>query len=289
MKEIAKDVYIETQFPGVTLGAINTLQGLIQIDAPPSPEDGRIWRASLLNVGSGLDRLLINLDSHPDRTLGVRAMECNTVAHEKTAQVYRNRPNMFKPQSVDTGADWELFPNLGNIRWIPPEITFTKRMTLYWSDSPVILDYEPGSGVGSIWVIIPDVKVVFVGDAVIPNQPPFLSDADIPTWLEMLKKLTTLPYKEYTIVSGRKGIVAQEDVKNQVKFLKKVHARMEKLAAKNQLPTATEKLIPALMEDFKVPAARKEQYTQRLRYGLQKYYTRHFHDFFNPPPEEEEE
>ena len=289
MKEIAKDVHIETQFQGVTLGAINTLQGLIQIDAPPSPEDGRTWRATLLNIGSGLDRLLINLDSHPDRTLGVRTMECNTIAHEKTAQIYRSRPNMFKPQSVETGADWELFPNLGNIRWTPPEITFTQRMTLYWSDSPVVLEYRPGSSVGSIWVSIPDVRVVFVGDAVMPNQPPFLADADIPTWIETIKKLTIAPFKDFTIVSGRKGVITQDDVKAQIKFLKKVHSRLEKLAARNQIPTATDKLIPSLMEDFKTPAAKKEQYTQRMRYGLQRYYTRHFHEFFNPPPEEEEE
>jgi len=139
MRAISKDIYIETQLKGVTLGVINTLQGLIQIDAPPLQEDGRTWRASLLNVGRGLDRLLINLDSHPDRTLGVRTMECTTIAHEKTAQVYRSRPNMFKPQANDTGAEWELLPNLGNIRWTPPEITFKQQIKLYWSDSPVIL------------------------------------------------------------------------------------------------------------------------------------------------------
>ena len=70
MQEITKNIYIEDQFLGVTLGVIVTARGLIQIDAPPSPEDARSWRASLMNLGGGIDRLLINLDAHPDRPRG---------------------------------------------------------------------------------------------------------------------------------------------------------------------------------------------------------------------------
>ena len=250
MKEIAKDIHIETHFHGATLGAINTMQGIIQIDAPPSPDDGRTWRATLLNVGRGLDRLLINLDSHPDRTLGVRTMECTSIAHENTAEVFRNKPNLFKPQSNETGAEWELFPNLGSIRWTLPEVTFTHQMTLYWSDSPIILVHKPGSDSGSIWVDIPDARVVFVGDSVIANQPPFIGKADIPTWIETIKELTTSAYKDYTIVSGRKGVVTIDDVKAQMRFLRKVNTRMERLASKNQPPSATEKFIPSLLEGF---------------------------------------
>ena len=48
MQTIAKDVYIENGYPGVTLGVISLPHGLLQIDAPPSPEDARTWRAALL-------------------------------------------------------------------------------------------------------------------------------------------------------------------------------------------------------------------------------------------------
>ena len=66
-----------------TLGAINAPHGLILIDAPLKLDDTRLWRSTLLNLGGGIDRLLINLDAHPDRTLGVRSMECTVVGHEK--------------------------------------------------------------------------------------------------------------------------------------------------------------------------------------------------------------
>jgi hypothetical protein len=100
MDAIANNVFIEDRYLGVTLGVISQARGLIQIDAPPSPEDGRAWRASLMGMGNGPERVLINLDAHPDRTLGVRAMDCTVIAHEKTAQAFRNRPTTFKPRGM---------------------------------------------------------------------------------------------------------------------------------------------------------------------------------------------
>ena len=69
MQEIASHVYIETSFPGVTLGAINWPHGLIQIDAPFRPEDIRTWRAELITMSGGVERLLVNLDAHFDNGL----------------------------------------------------------------------------------------------------------------------------------------------------------------------------------------------------------------------------
>ena len=139
MESIAKHVMIEDQYPGVTLGVIVHTHGLTQIDAPPSPEDGRSWRASLMNLGSGPDRILINLDAHPDRTLGVRAMDCSVIAHENTAEVFRNRPSTFKSQSDETGANWESISGLTGIRWVAPEISFTNTMTLNHDNGAIIL------------------------------------------------------------------------------------------------------------------------------------------------------
>jgi cyclase len=287
MQAIAKDIYIETHFPGVTLGVINTPHGLIQIDAPPSMDDGRTWRASMINLDSGIERVLINLDAHADRTLGVRTMECTIIAHEKTAQIFRSRPNLFKGQSDETGSDWEQLTGLGNIRWTPPEITFTQQMTIHWGESPVAVEYHPGPNAGASWVSVPDARVVFVGDAVVPNQPPFLANADIEAWIESLKELLSPVFRGYTIISGRGEIVNVDDVRHQIKFLKKVDARLEKLAVKKQVPEVTESLISTLLEEFEFPADRRPQYTNRLRYGLTHYFARHFRELNTPKVEED--
>ncbi len=53
MQSIADNVYIEDHYLGVTLGVIQMARGLVQIDAPPSPEDSRSWRAALMSLSGG--------------------------------------------------------------------------------------------------------------------------------------------------------------------------------------------------------------------------------------------
>jgi cyclase len=276
MEEIAKNVYIEDRVLGVTLGVISQPRGLVQIDAPPSPEDARSWRAALMGMGNGPERVLINLDAHPDRTLGVRAMDCTVIAHEKTAQAFRNRPNTFKAQGDETGANWEAIPGLGSVRWAPPEISFLEQLTLHWGDTRILLESHPGPTLGAIWVILPDEKVVFVGDAVLKGQPPFLAHADLATWIETLKILQEPEYKGFTVVSGRGGVVTSQVVRNQIEVLKRIHDRIEKIGKKKNTANATDKLADQLLKSFKAPAARQRQYLQRLRYGLRHYYVHHY-------------
>lgn len=275
MQAIAKNIFIEDRFPGVTLGAIALPHGLIQIDAPLAPEDSRTWRASLLNAGSGPDRILINLDAHPDRTLGSRAMECTVIAHEKTANVFRTRPLTFKSQGEETGADWESLIGLGNIRWAPPEISFTHSMSLNWGDTTILLEHHPGPAAGALWVILPGEKVVFVGDAVLKNQPPFLENANLPVWLENLDLLAR-QYRDYIIVSGRGGVITQAVVKAQIEYLQRIQSELESLAQRHAAHQETEALVQPLLALCKAPAHKQAQYAQRLRYGLSHYYSRRY-------------
>jgi glyoxylase-like metal-dependent hydrolase (beta-lactamase superfamily II) len=277
MNSISKQVFIEEQYPGVTLGVISNSQGLIQIDAPPSPEDGRSWRAALMGMGGGPERILINLDPHPDRTLGVRAMDCSVIAHEETAQVFRNRPSTFKAQSDDTGANWESMTGLTGIRWVSPEISFTDTMSLHWDNVPILLESHPGPNPGAIWVILPDEKIVFVGDVVLKNQPPFLANADLPAWMETLDILQSKAYSDFTVISGRDGIVSAAVINNQAAFIKDAYKRLEKLSKRKPKPDITDSIVQPLLSKFKVSAARQNQYSQRLSHGLRQYYARHYH------------
>jgi len=276
MESIAENVFIEEKYPGVLLGAINRPRGLLQIDAPPSPEDGREWRASLMGISEGPERLLINLDAHLDRTLGVRAMDCTVLAHERAAQLFNNRPIAFKPPSEETGAEWETLPGMSGIRWAPPEISFTKEVTLNWGGTKIRIEHHPGPTPEAIWVILPDEKIVFIGDAVLKNQPPYFMNANIPAWLETLELLMSDEYHGYTIISGRDGKVSETYVDHQIKFLKDTIKRFEKLAARKSTPDATQSMVQPLLKRLKFAAAREEQYAQRLRYGLRYYYMRNY-------------
>jgi glyoxylase-like metal-dependent hydrolase (beta-lactamase superfamily II) len=286
MQELAEHVYIEAAYPGVLLGAINWSNGLVLIDSPIRTDDVRAWRAGLLNLGGGVDRLLVNLDANFDRTLGTRLMDCTVVGHEKLVDVFRNRPTTLKSQNMDTGSEWELAGNLGSIRWAPPEITFSDQMEINWGAFPLRLEYHPGPATGAVWAALPMQKIIFVGDAIVADQPPFLAAADLPVWIESLKLLQSPPHADSVLVSSRSGLISSAQLRTHLSYLEKVHELVEELAAKKAHVDAVDALVPQLMKPFHPPVDRHSMYVNRLRHGLRLYYQRHYQPAAGEPLEE---
>jgi glyoxylase-like metal-dependent hydrolase (beta-lactamase superfamily II) len=275
MQQIERGIYYESSYPGVTVGAIILPQGTILVDAPLRAEDARSWLNLLYNLGAKPNRVLVNLDAHPDRTLGARSMECTIIAHQKTAQVFRGRPSVFKGQNAESGSEWETYDDVVGTRWALPDITFTHRISLHWGEQEVLFEYHAGPAPGGTWAVVPASKVVFIGDVVLPNQPPFLTNADIPAWVETLDVLLS-SYREYTIVSGRGGSVSLDAVKIQQRHLKSILRGLDRLVKRNAPAADVENLIPNLLSDLSYPPELKEQYYQRYRHGLFQYYARRY-------------
>ncbi|MCJ7536069.1 MAG: hypothetical protein MUO57_11100 [Anaerolineales bacterium] len=275
MHQIAPGIYIEDAFAGVTLGALIQPHGTVMVDAPLRAEDARAWRSSLTNLSIGSNRILVNLDAHLDRTLGSRALDSTIIAHASTAQVFRNRPSVFKGHSTDSGAEWEVSNDVFGTRWAVPDITFSDRLYLHWGGTDVILEHHPGPTLGSIWVLIPSAEVVFVGDTILNDQPPFLASANLPAWIESLELLKS-SFKQFTIVSGRGGLDGKDSIHSQLNILKKILRGLNQLAKKDAPPEMTEGLISDLISMMSLPADRRKHYIQRLRHGLYYYYTQHY-------------
>jgi glyoxylase-like metal-dependent hydrolase (beta-lactamase superfamily II) len=277
MQEIVNRVFIETHYPGVTLGAISREHGLILVDAPFRQDDTRSWRASLLNLGGGVARILVQMDAHIDRSMGAKAMECTILSHIDAANVFQNRPASIKAQTIDAGAEWENYNGLGSIRWGTPHLTFSDYMYLHWDDNPVKLEHRPGIADGSIFVDLPEEKILFLGDAVVSKQSPFLSDANLPLWINHLKNLLTKEYQEYFFVSGRDGLVTLEDIRSQIAFLEEIDLKVGELSIQKAPLESVGKLVPDLMKKLvNIPPKHFELNEKRLSYGLQMYYAHHF-------------
>lgn len=290
MQQIEPGIVVEDSFLGVTVGALAYPQGIVLIDAPVRPEDTRSWRAAVISPRSGPNRLLVSLDAHPDRTLGTRALESTIIAHQKAAQVFRSRPTIFKGQTVETGAAWETFNDAIGMRWAAPDITFSDTMSLHLGGPEIVLAHHNGPTPGSIWVIVPGTRVVFVGDAVVVDQPPFLAQADLPAWIESLDLLSS-DFADYRIVAGRGGLAQPDDLKKMRKLLKDVLQKMEKLAAKNAPPESTQDMVSSILSHYTFPTKLNDLYTTRLRYGLQQCFSRRYRpsQVVGTPEIEEEE
>jgi len=275
MQQIEQGIYFDDTYLGVTIGALVFSHGVIFIDSPIRGEDVRSWRSSLINQRGGSNRILINLDAHPDRTLGAKSLDCTIVAHQKSAQVFRNRPTIFKGQNIATGSIWETYSDAIGMRWAPPDITISDRMSLHWGGPEILLEHRPGPTPGTIWVSIQESGVIFVGDTIVVNQPPFLSQANLEVWKDELEILLRL-HGDYVIISGRGGPVSKDDIRKQSKFISDLVKKMERLSVKNALPDATQEWIPSLLSTFSGSTKLRELYVTRLRYGLHQCYARRY-------------
>jgi glyoxylase-like metal-dependent hydrolase (beta-lactamase superfamily II) len=276
MKKISSSVYIEDSYPGVTVGAILFDEGVLLIDAPLRPDDGREWLSTVRDEQNGTDRTLVYLDSHPDRTLGGRALESTIIAHEAVGKVFEDRPSIFKAQVPESGTAWETCTGLSGIRWAAPNLAFVTHLQLHTGDAQIILEHHPGPEDGAAWVVAPESGVVFVGDLVTVKQPPFLSMANLEAWDLSLELLSSPAYKDYTMISSREGKINEKSIKEMRKFLGGVHKQLEKMARRKSSEENVEKMIDKLLGSFDFSARYRNQYYQRLLYGLKHCYANRY-------------
>jgi glyoxylase-like metal-dependent hydrolase (beta-lactamase superfamily II) len=276
MEEIAKNVYIEGAYPGVILGAFNFDHGLVMIDAPFRQEDLRSWRASLVNLGGGVDKALIMMDTHIDRTLGIKAMETSVVGHEASVQILKGRPTSARSQEIDAGADWEPFDLPSNIRWAVPDMTFTDSLAIYWEEDPIILTHQPGAHVAACWVRYDAEKVVFIGDSVVINQPPFLAWSDLDTWLAELERLQSDEFDGYQIVNGRNGLIKPKAISKMAAFLTLAKESLDAHSAEGGSLEEVASLTPKLMKHLNINKVYADLYENRMSWGLQQYFEQHY-------------
>ena len=276
MKEIATEVFIETEFEGVTIGAIHSPVGVLMVDLPKNPKDAAAWRSACARSASGPDRLLVLLDEHPDRVSGISGTRCPIITHERTALAWSIRPLATRPQTTPANPEEEPEPEPANSRAVHPEITFNPSLTINREDDPVLIEYHPGPSKGSSWVVLPERQVAFLGDTVIPKQPPFLASADINEWLTTLHELKLARFKDFILISGRGALVTQDDVRELEKFLKSAEKKISKITSAKGKVDEIEALAEELAQEFSPKTKRElEEFKNRLVFGLSQYLFNH--------------
>jgi hypothetical protein len=117
---------------------------------------------------------------------------------------------------------------------------------------------------------------VFIGDTVWSQEPPYLGEAQLESWLESLAELRSPAFARYKVVSSRDGLVRHADIVAMAGFLRKVAHRMERLRENEEDDEAAARLAPQLMKGFRIPIARREQAMLRLRSGLGRLYSEQY-------------
>jgi glyoxylase-like metal-dependent hydrolase (beta-lactamase superfamily II) len=266
VRALASGVYLETKYPGVYIGAVASGGSLLLVDCPIRVEDGREWLTGLAEHGR--PRYLVLLDHHPDRVLGARGLDLPIVAHDETRRVMGGWPDTYKGGAHPIGAEADRLKRITGVGKAVPDLTFSSEMQLYMGKRLVRLLHRPGPTAGAIWVVVEELKVAFIGDAVSRDEPPYLGDADIASWLDSLNDLGKSAWRGFTLVSARDGVIERKDVSAMAAWLEKLPARLRKWGERGEPTEAAAGLAGPLMRSFRVPATRREQALLRLQAGL---------------------
>lgn len=248
MRRVASQVWIENKFPSGTIGLIASEGEVMLIDTPLLVDDVKQWLAEVEQYGQV--RFVVLMDSHPDRVLGSRIIDCASIGHDLTLENIREWSDTFKGSTHPLGAESDRLKRVTGIQAALPEISFNQELILRLGDKDIRLLHRPGPRSGSIWVIDDTTSVVFVGDAVTVDAPPYVGECDLGLWLDSLDDLRKLEGEGHKIISAHSGLVDRDDINDMARFVRKVENRLEKLARAEDRAKAAIGYAEDLAADF---------------------------------------
>jgi cyclase len=270
MREIGDGVFVEDGYPGVHIGAVRAGDRVLLVDCPLRVDDCRDWITKVAELGR--PRYLALLDSHPDRVLGARNFDLPIIAHDATRQAVGGWPDAFKGAPHPIGADADRLKRITGVSRAVPDLTFSDTLTIQLGERRVECWHRPGPTSGAMWVLVPEAGVAFIGDLIRLNEPPYVGEAEIESWLDSLSDLRGL--KGYRWVTSHDGIGQQGQITTMSRFLRKIAVRIERMSGKEDPLEAVSSMVPKLLKGMRVPISAREQAELRLTAGLTHLYVR---------------
>jgi len=266
MRKLTRNVWIESRFGGLTIGALASDSEILLVDCPLRTEDVREWLGQLSTLGS--PRYLALIDGFPDRVLGARVVDLPILAQDRTLEAVLGMSDTFKGNVHPIGAEADRLKRITGVQKAVPTIIFSRSMTLHLGGRAIRFLHRPGPHPGAMWVLDEEEGLLFIGEAVAIEEPPYLGTADIERWIDLLDDLREGGFVSQRMVCARGGLVSRENVNAMARFLRKVQNRVKKLQQEDDPEEIAARFAEELLEDFPVAASRREMAVTRLRVGL---------------------
>lgn len=276
MNKIANSIYISTDYPGVTVGAIITDDGVICVDAPIRPDDVHDWQDQIASVTDAPIRYVVNTDAQRERVIGQQWLGATVVATEAAGEKMRAYNDSFRQQVADMMVQLDALEAveevLLNFKVLQPQITFGGKLILHTAKPRVEVWNVGGVTPGSAWVVLPDVKVAFVGDLVTVNAHPYMYEANTQQWLERLTELRKPAFPATKIVPGRGSVIRKDGTQKTSAYVRDARSKVKVLIRARRPKSDVATLLPGFMARYRVSDDVREQVQRRVRIGLEHVY-----------------
>jgi len=188
--------YVGKNFKSNT-GIILTQDGVVLIDSGHEPTDSRAVMDAVKKLTAMPVRFLIDTEPHPDHTTGhfVFSPPATIIAAAGAGESMRNRERQAPDRIAKLAATSpEMKTALEGYKFIPPQVEYSEKMTLYVGERTFELKYLKGvhsEADTAIW--LPKERVLFSASAFVSEQinifRPFVNISDILAAGKMMKAL----------------------------------------------------------------------------------------------------
>jgi glyoxylase-like metal-dependent hydrolase (beta-lactamase superfamily II) len=230
--------------PGANSLVVERSDGLLVVDAQPTPAAARALLAALAKSSSKPVRYLVLTHPHVEASGGASAFPDQTLVIASD-----NARACLEDPSYDAGAEWRARA-ADPAAWLPPK----RILPVLHASGPLTLD-DPVRKVvisplprahsrGDLWVELPGTGVIAVGGLLVADRNPFGGDADVHGWIGALNDLVRDDLTVIVPCSGRTLSVV--DVKTMRDALAWVRGRVQ--AAFTDLVPA-DQIVPKVLND----------------------------------------
>jgi cyclase len=263
---------VETEFHGANVAFVITGEGVILIDTPMLPDDAETWTREIRKRTDEPIRYIINTDHHRGHIIGNQYFPTATViAHEfawKNMKSYgdsfRTRLlNLYRNRMPDAAEEWSE-----NLKIIEPEITFSGRTILFKGDKEIHLIPVGGHTPATTVIYFPQEKLLFAGDLVVTDRPPFLSQGDTKEWLGALSYLRRLNYD--VLIPGHGELSGKEATEKMSEFLRMVRRKVRSAYKAGLSKADTARSLKHLIHFWPIPPFEKPKADRRFKSSLSR-------------------
>lgn len=279
MEEVAKQVYIETAYDGVNVGALVTPTGVLCVDVPSYARDARDWAARMHRLSPYPVQQIVLTDSHGDRILNTRWLNAPIAMHSEAAKVLRSFDKRFPQHLLESLSARN--PHRGRELSTGPvehaTTNFSGEIVMFRHGQQIVMKAAPGPLKGSAWVILPDRGVLFAGDTLVVDTHPIVGNRTSEAWLTTLAELRKM-VKSHTVLTGRGPVLfagsaestrAIDAVEN---YLRDMRARIEAHVEAGRSREAIVTYIPEFFGRFPLQTLPADWVRQQIKLSLGNVY-----------------
>ncbi len=274
MEEIADGIFVETEYEGVNVAAIITGEGAICIDTPSYPRDARDWVVQIEHLHPRKIRYVILTDGNGDRLLNTRWLNAPIVAHQEVAEMLQGYDKRYPFPMIDSlgKRNPQQAKDFANGPVDGVSISFTKDMSMLSSKNGITLHHKPGPTKGSIWVEVPDDRILFTGDSIVNDTQPYLEALEWQDWMDSLERLIARQGQLDLIIPGRGEVTDFSAVTPMIDYLDQMKALVLNHLNEGQARDDLIHLTYQFLADFPPETSPKEWSRCQVLKGLERIY-----------------